>query len=48
MLPNGWVCPYITQNWVETAQHFKMQYFKLSSFVFIQEIHTGLEQLEGE
>jgi len=21
-LPNGWVCPYLTQNWVKTTQHF--------------------------
>jgi len=21
-LPNGWVCPYFTQNWVKTTQHF--------------------------
>jgi len=20
--PNGWVCPYFTQNWVKTTQHF--------------------------
>jgi len=20
--PNGWVCPYLTQTWVETTQHF--------------------------
>jgi len=19
---NGWVCPYLTQNWVKTTQHF--------------------------
>jgi len=22
MKPNGWVCPYLTQNWVKTTQHF--------------------------
>jgi len=22
MEPNGWVCPYFTQNWVKTTQHF--------------------------
>jgi len=21
-LPNGWVCPYLTQSWVETTQQF--------------------------
>jgi len=20
--PNSWVCPYLTQNWVKTTQHF--------------------------
>jgi len=20
--PNGWVCPYLTQSWVKTTQHF--------------------------
>jgi len=22
MLPNSWVCPYLTRNWVKTIQHF--------------------------
>jgi len=22
MLPNGWFCLYLTQNWVKTTQHF--------------------------
>jgi len=22
MKPNGWVCLYLTQNWVKTTQHF--------------------------
>jgi len=22
MEPNGWVCSYLTQNWVKTTQHF--------------------------
>jgi len=24
MEPNGWVCPYFTQNWVKTTQHFRV------------------------
>jgi len=22
MQPNGWVCPYLTQSWVQTTQQF--------------------------
>jgi len=24
--PNGWVCPYWTQNWVKTTQHHFLEW----------------------
>jgi len=47
-LPNGWVCPYFTQNWVKTTQHFLecvLLVFFLSLITNVNFLHHRVSQM---